>query len=80
MRNPAPVQGVRPLRPGERRSNKVTPDWSLPWAFLAKRKNDIAEPNVADVAADHLQVEDTGDGFAWRNSNAFEDRSNSEGD
>lgn len=79
MRNPAPLQRVRSIWSGARRSNEASPDWSLPWQFLAERQNDIAEQKVANSAVNHLQVEDTGDGFAWRNSNALEDRPNSVG-
>jgi hypothetical protein len=80
MCNPDPLQGVRSLWSGARGSNESSPDWSLPWAFLAKRQSDIEERKVANSAVNHLQVEDAGDGFAWTNSHALEDRSNSETD
>jgi hypothetical protein len=80
MRIPVPIPGVPSLWPGPRRSNGSSPDWSLPWAFLAKRQNDIEEQKVAISAGNQLQVEDAGDGFAWSNSNALEDLSNREGD
>jgi hypothetical protein len=78
--SPAPVPGIRSLWRGVLRSDEASPDWSLPWAFLAKRRNDIEERKAANSAANHLQVEDAGDGFAWSKSHALEDQSNSEGD
>ena len=80
MLTPGPTPGVRSLWPRARRSNETSPDWSLPWAFLAKRQNDIEQRKVANSVLNHLQVEDARDGFAWSNSHALKDRSNSEGD
>jgi glycosyltransferase involved in cell wall biosynthesis len=80
MRIPDPVPGVRSLWSGARRSSEASSDWSLPWAFLAKHQNDIEEQKAVSVAANQLQVEEPHDGFAWSDSHALEDRSNSEGD
>jgi len=80
MRGPVPVPGIRSLWRSALRSNDASPDWSSPWSFQTKRLNDDEERRAANSAANRLQVEDAGDGFAWRNSRALEERSNSEGD
>jgi hypothetical protein len=80
MCNPAPIPGARSLFPGTRRSDEASPDLRLPWAFLAKHRSNIEDRKVANSAVSHLQIEDPGDGFAWSNSHALEDRSKSGGD
>ena len=80
MRSPAPVPGIRSLWRGALRSIDASPDWSSPWSFQSKRRNDNEERRAANSAANHLQVEDASDGFAWTKSHALEDHSNSEGD
>jgi glycosyltransferase involved in cell wall biosynthesis len=48
MSNAAPFPGIPPLWPEARLSSEASPDWSLPWAFLAKRQNEIEERKVAN--------------------------------
>jgi glycosyltransferase involved in cell wall biosynthesis len=64
--------------PSALRAPEASPDWSVPWAFLSQRQNDISDRKVTDSVGTRLQADDVRDGFAWSNSQALEDRSNGE--
>jgi glycosyltransferase involved in cell wall biosynthesis len=68
LRTAAVVPSVRRLWLSAPPTSEASPDWTLPWAFLAKRLNEMNNRKVDDVHGD----------FAWRNSLTFEDHSKSE--
>jgi hypothetical protein len=80
MRKEALIPELQHLQPSDSRDLGGSSSWSSPWAFLAKRRNEIEVRKVANSAINHLQVEDAGDGFPWSNPRALKDRSNSKGD
>jgi len=79
MRSEALIPGFARLRPSSLRANERSPDWSLPWTFLAQRQNELDGRQRSDPAGDYAQVDDAGDAFSMNGPQALKGRSNGEG-
>jgi glycosyltransferase involved in cell wall biosynthesis len=73
MRKESSIPELQRLRSSDFRTPGGSPDWTLPWAFLAERKGNTP-------TRDYAQVEDAGDAFALSRPPGLNERSNSEGD
>jgi glycosyltransferase involved in cell wall biosynthesis len=80
MRNEASIPGLQSLWSSGLRAREGSPDWTLPWAFLAQRKNEIDGRQGSDRTGNYAQVGDAGDAFALSSPEALEPRSNGNGD
>jgi len=78
MRNEALIPGIQRPGPYGLRASEGSPDWSLQWAFLAQRQNDLNGRQKGDPGGDCAQVGEAGDAFASSSLQALESRSNGE--
>ena len=80
IRNDAMILRPPPSGPGSQQVRRGIPDWSLPWAFLAQRKNEIDHRQENDPAQTFAQIEETDDAYSLSKTQALKDHSDHDGD
>jgi glycosyltransferase involved in cell wall biosynthesis len=80
MRKESSIPELQRLRSSDFRTPGGSPDWTLPWAFLAEQQKEMNGRKGNTPTRDYAQVEDAGDAFALSRPPGLNERSNSEGD
>lgn len=74
------IPGNQHRWPGPPYIKETSPDWTVPWAFLAQRNEGTDHRKVVKSAEPQLQVDEAGDGLVWNDSQALRERSDGKED
>jgi glycosyltransferase involved in cell wall biosynthesis len=80
MRKESSIPELQRLRSSDLRTPGGSPDWTLPWAFLAEQQKEMNGRKGNTPTREYAQVEDAEDAFALSRPQSLNERSNSEGD